>query len=50
VNVDGYFDALDAMLRAIVERGFARAMIFDLYHLAEGPDAALKILESTLDG
>jgi uncharacterized protein (TIGR00730 family) len=50
VNVDGYFDALDAMLRAIVERGFAREMIFDLYHLAEGPEAALKILESTLDG
>ena len=50
VNVDGYFDALDAMLHAIVERGFARAMIFDLYHLAEGPEAALKILKDTLDG
>jgi hypothetical protein len=50
VNVDGYFNALDAMLHAIVERGFAKAMIFDLYHLAEGPDAALKILTDTLDG
>jgi uncharacterized protein (TIGR00730 family) len=50
VNVDGYFDALDAMLRAIVERGFAKAMIFDLYHLADGPDAALKILKGALDG
>ena len=50
VNVNGYFDALDAMLRAIVERGFARQMIFDLYHLAEGPEAALKILKDTLDG
>ena len=50
VNVDGYFDALDAMLHAIVERGFAKAMIFDLYHLAEGPDAALKILKEALDG
>jgi hypothetical protein len=48
--VDGYFNALDTMLRAIVEHGFAREMIFDLYHLAEGPEAALKILESTLDG
>ena len=50
VNVDGYFDALDAMLRAIVARGFARALIFELYHLAEGPDAALKILKGALDG
>ncbi len=48
VNVDGYFNALDAMLRAIVERGFARDMIFKLYHLAEGPDAALRILERHL--
>ena len=50
VNVDGYFNALDSMLRAIVERGFAKEMIFDLYHLAEGPEAALKILKDTLDG
>src|ERR1700721_1306175 len=50
VNVGGYFDALDTMLRAIVEHGFARDIIFDLYHLAEGPDAALKILEGRLDG
>ena len=50
VNVDGYFNALDAMLHAIVERGFAKAMIFDLYHLAEGPDAALKILKDALHG
>jgi len=25
-------------------------MIFELYHLAEGPDAALKILKDALDG
>jgi uncharacterized protein (TIGR00730 family) len=50
VNVDGFYDTLDSMLRAIVERGFARQLIFDLYHLAEGPEAALKILESALDG
>jgi uncharacterized protein (TIGR00730 family) len=48
VNVDGYFNALDAMLRAIVEHGFAKEMIFDLYHLAEGPEAALKYLEVRL--
>jgi uncharacterized protein (TIGR00730 family) len=50
VNVDGYYDALDAMLRAIVERGFAKDSVFKLYHLAEGSDAALKILKDTLDG
>jgi uncharacterized protein (TIGR00730 family) len=50
VNVDGYFNALDSMLRAIVERGFAKAMIFDLYHLAEGPEAALKVLKDALNG
>lgn len=50
VNIDGFYNALDAMLRAIVERGFAKEMIFDLYHLAEGPEAALKILKDTLDG
>ena len=49
VNVDGYFDALDAMLRATVARGFARPLIFELYRLAEGPDAALKILKDALD-
>ena len=50
VNVDGFYDTLDSLLRAIVERGFARQMIFDLYHLAEGPAAALKILKDVLDG
>jgi uncharacterized protein (TIGR00730 family) len=50
VNVDGYFNTLDTMLHAIVARGFAKTMIFDLYHLADGPEAALKILKDTLDG
>ena len=50
VNVDGYYDALDAMLHAIVEAGFARPMILELYHLADGPEAALKILEGKLQG
>ena len=48
VNVDGYFDALDAMLRSIVESGFAHGKIMELYHLADGADAALKILDETL--
>ena len=50
VNVNNYFNPLDTMLRAIVDHGFARKMIFELYHLAEGPDAAMKILKDALDG
>jgi uncharacterized protein (TIGR00730 family) len=48
VNIDGYFNALDTMLHATVEAGFAREMILKLYYLADGPEAALKILEGTL--
>jgi hypothetical protein len=49
VNVDGYFDALDAMLHAIVKAEFARADIMELYHLADGAEAALQILEGKLN-
>ena len=49
VNVNGYFDALDAQLHAIVEKGFAREMILKLYYLANGPEDALKILEGALN-
>ena len=48
VNVDGYFDALDKMLHDIVEKGFAREIIMKLYHLADGPEAALQMLEGKL--
>src|SRR6202042_3672438 len=48
VNVNGYFDALDSMLRSIVDSGFAKPTIFRLYHLADGPDDALKILANAL--
>ena len=48
VNVDGYFDALDTMLRAIVKAEFARADIMEMYHLADGAEAALQILEGRL--
>jgi uncharacterized protein (TIGR00730 family) len=48
VNIDGYFNALDAMLHATVAAGFAREMILKLYYLADGPEAALKILEGKL--
>jgi len=49
VNVDGYFDALDAMLHAIVKKGFAKDKILKLYYLADGPQAALEILEGALN-
>jgi predicted Rossmann-fold nucleotide-binding protein len=48
VNVDGFFDPLDTMLRGIVEKGFARPLILELYHLAEGPEAALLALQQAL--
>ncbi len=49
VNVNGYYDALDAMLHATVEKGFAREIILKLYYLADGADDALKILEGALN-
>lgn len=49
VNVNGYFDALDTMLRAAVSAGFAKAAILELYHLADGPDAALLALKESLE-
>jgi uncharacterized protein (TIGR00730 family) len=48
VNVNGYYNSLDTMLRAIVETGFAKDTIFNLYHLADGPQDALKILADAL--
>src|SRR5437588_11683062 len=49
VNVKGYFDALDTMLHATIEKGFAKAMILKLYYLADGAEAALEILEGALN-
>jgi len=48
VNVDGFFDPLDALLRGIVEKGFAKPIVPELYHLAEGPEAALLALQEAL--
>lgn len=49
VNVNGYYDALDAMLHAIIKAGFARDMVLKLYYLADGAEAALEILEGALN-
>src|ERR1700722_15978293 len=48
VNVNGYYNALDALLRHVVGAGLAKDMIFKLYHLADGPEDALKILADAL--
>jgi uncharacterized protein (TIGR00730 family) len=48
VNVDGFFDPLDAMLKGIIEKGFARPLVLELYHLADGPEAALLALKTAL--
>jgi len=49
VNVKGYYDALDAMLQATVNAGFAKRATLKLYYLADGPEAALEILEGALN-
>jgi hypothetical protein len=49
VNVNGYYDALDAMLHATVDAGFAKEKILKLYYLADGAEAALEILEGALN-
>jgi uncharacterized protein (TIGR00730 family) len=49
VNVDGYYNALDAMLHATVDAGLARDTILKLYYLADGADAALKMLEGKFE-
>ena len=48
VNVDGYYNALDAMLHDTVNAGFASPKIMALYHLADGAEAALQMLEGLL--
>jgi uncharacterized protein (TIGR00730 family) len=48
VNVNGYFDTLDALLHAAIKAGFAKNTVLKLYHLADGADAALKILKACL--
>ncbi len=41
VNVLGYFDALDALVRETVKKGFASESILSLYSLADDAPAAL---------
>lgn len=48
VNVKGYFDLLDGLVRDSVAKGFARARVTDLYRMADGPQAALDMLAQAL--
>ncbi len=48
VNVDGYFDALDTMIRSTIARGFARETVLELYQMADGADDALVRLKAAL--
>ncbi len=50
VNVAGYYNTLDALLKTIVEAQFTQPTALSLYHLADGPDIALKILEDHFHG
>jgi uncharacterized protein (TIGR00730 family) len=48
VNVEGYYDALDTMLRQMIDHGFAKPVVLELYHLADGADSALMMLQEGL--
>jgi len=48
VNVNGYFDPLDALVRNTIKMGFARDTALSLYDLADGPEAALATLKRSL--
>jgi hypothetical protein len=47
--VNGYYDALDAMLHKTIEAGFAKETVLKLYYQADGAEAALEILEGALN-
>jgi uncharacterized protein (TIGR00730 family) len=45
VNIAGYFDPLEALLRHLVKHGFAQAEVFTLYRMAVTVDEAMRVLE-----
>jgi uncharacterized protein (TIGR00730 family) len=48
VNVNGYFEPLDALVRNAIKMGFARDTALSLYDMADGPEAALATLKRSL--
>jgi uncharacterized protein (TIGR00730 family) len=49
VNVEGYYNPLRALVREMVEQGFAPSGEGDLFDVAASPEEALDLVESTLD-
>jgi len=45
VNVKGYFNALDALIRDTVKMGFAAQSALTLYQMADSAQAALQIIK-----
>jgi uncharacterized protein (TIGR00730 family) len=50
VNVNGYYDPLEAMLRGAVAAGFVQEKTLTLYQLAGSADAALTLMAKALNG
>ena len=48
VNVDSYFDSLDALVKGSIGRGFAREIVLDLYQMANSAEDALARLKAAL--
>ena len=48
INVNGYFDALDALVRDTVRMGFASQAALSLYTVADSAEAALRLLKAKL--
>ena len=48
VNVKGYYDALDALVKATIAGGFAKPEVAGLYAMTPDADAALALLQKAL--
>ncbi len=46
VDTLGYWSAFEGLMRAIVEQGFAKDSLHDLYRIVPDPQAALKLLSA----
>ncbi|MEZ5932815.1 MAG: TIGR00730 family Rossman fold protein [Alphaproteobacteria bacterium] len=44
INVDGFWDPLNALIRQVVDRGFADADVYAMIHTVENADQALSVL------
>lgn len=44
LNVDGYWDAFDTMVRSIIDNGFAHPKVTELYTMVESPEQVFQAL------